>query len=231
MRRSAWLRASLAGGLVGLVACTTPATSVPTSSPMVDAVGSAETTEAPITYPADNMWGLLSTSAGTGSGAANVTDAARLADVVVVGRWVGLERGDGVADSGAEPGWYAIADIEIEGTEKGTAMVGSDGYLHVPFLLVLGGAQYPDKEFADLQRSIPTDPALLFLISWDHYFARAGGDVPVWLEGLNRADIYRTIGADGAIRLVAGKLDAPPFDESWLTSIDGLSLDEVRAGL
>jgi len=186
----------------------------------------------PLTYPADNMWGFLSTSAGTPSGTGNLREAAALSDLVLLGRFVGLERGGGYGAPNEGVGWYAIALIDIESRLQGNPSLGQDGLLRVPFLLALGvpgdnEPAYPEKEFADLSRSIPKDPALLFLSSWTAYFDRAGTEVPAWLADLDRSDIYRTIGADGAVRVVDGVLQTAPYSESWNSSLNGLTIDDL----
>ncbi|MBA2701229.1 MAG: hypothetical protein H0U58_05930, partial [Chloroflexi bacterium] len=114
--------------------------------------------------------------------------------------------------------------------------LGDDGRLRVPFLLVLGApgsteGAYPEKEFTDLSRSIPKDPALLFLSTWASYFDRAGGGVPDWLADLDRSDIYRTIGADGAVRVIDGDLQPSPYAETWVSSLGGRTIADVRREL
>ena len=69
-------------------------------------------TEAPIYYPL-SMWGDLSTG-GLNSGATSLRKAARIADLVIVGRWVGLERDKGYGEPGQEIGWYATALLEVD---------------------------------------------------------------------------------------------------------------------
>lgn len=177
------------------------------------------------------MWGFLSTSAGTPSGATNVQDAAALSDVVLVGRFVGIERFEGYGAPGEGVGWYAVALIDVDSSLKGSPTLGDDGLLRVPFLLGLGApeseAGYPEKQFADLSRSIPSDPALLFLTTWAAYFARAGTEVPDWLTDLNRPDIYRTIGVDGAVRVVDGVLQPMPYSETWDSNLEGLRVEDL----
>lgn len=158
-------------------------------------------------------------------------DAVALSDVVAVGRFVGLERGDGYGAANEGVGWYAVALIEVDSTMKGTPSLSDDGLLRVPFLLALGapGAEsaYPEKEFADLSRSIPSDPALLFLTTWAAYFDRAGTEVPDWLATLDRADIYRTIGTDGAVRMVDGTLEPSPYSETWDSTLEGQTVEDL----
>ncbi len=193
-------------------------------------------TDPPIQYPPDNVWAFLSTSAGTPSGADGLDRAAMIADLIVVGRFIGLEKGRAYGAPGEGPGWYAVALIDVESTERGNASVGDGGLLRVPFLLALGApgtpeADYPEKEFADVSQSIPEDPALLFLSTWKSYFDRAETEVPDWLDGLDRSDIYRTIGADGAVRVVDGKLEPSPYAETWVADLEGMTLDGLRTAL
>ena len=204
----------------------------PSPTPDVDPASPVIGTDPPNTYTPDNMWAFLSTSAGTPSGAASLQEAAALSDLVAVGRFVGLERGKGYGAPKEGVGWYAIALIEIESTLQGSPALGDDGLLRVPFVLTLGppgdvDPEYPDKEFGDLARSLPSDPALLFLTNWAAYFDRAGAEVPEWLADLDRSDIYRTIGADGAVRVVDGALQPTPYSETWDSTLAGLMIKDL----
>lgn len=180
--------------------------------------------EEPITYPPDNVWRLLATAAGSMSGATDAQSASELADTVVVGQIRGVSAGEGYGPTNQDLGWYAIASIEVQ-----SVVTGEDPgpTLEIPFMLVMGGDRFPQKELADVQRSIPTDPALLFLQSWESYFDMSATEVPSWLKNLDRPDLYRTIGVDGAIRVVDGELDPPTHEESWATSLKGVTLDDV----
>ena len=77
------------------------------------------------------------------------------------------------------------------------------------------------------QRSIPKHSAVMFLQSWESYFDMSGTAVPAWLAGLDSPDYFRTIGVDGAIRVVEGKLDPPTHEESWTQALKGVSLDDA----
>lgn len=184
-------------------------------------------TPGPITYPPDNMWAFLSTTPGLEPVAETLAEASAYADAVLVGRFVGVERGGGYGAPGEPVGWYAVALVDVDSTLKGTPNLDAHGFLRVPFLLTLDGNSYPEKEFADLERSLPQDPALLLLVSWATYFDRAGGNVPTWLDELNADNLYRTIGGDGAIRVVNGELTPPPYSEGWPAELLGGRLEDV----
>lgn len=214
---------------------TSPATADPgTPAPVIEPSPQASkgVIDPPISYSPDHMWGFLSTSAGTPSGARSLQDAAALADVVIVGHFKGIERGGGYGAPGEGVGWYATALIEIESTLKGKPEVDDGGLLRVPFLMVLeaptvADSAYPDKAFEDLSRSIPDDPALLFLRTWKNYFDRAGTEPPSWLADLYRSDLYRTIGADGAVKVVNGILEPSQYSETWDSSLKGQAVPEL----
>ncbi len=195
-----------------------------TATPAATSVG-----EEPITYPPDNMWTFLSSAATESRRTEDLAAATAFAEAVVVGRYVDVERGPGYGPEGGTIGWYAVALIEPDRVIKGKPRVMSDGFIRVPFMLVLGGDDYPSKEFADLQRSIPTDPALLFLYSWAAYWDRAGGGhPPAWLDGLNTEDQYKTItSADGAFRIEDGRLAPMAYAEGWPVACRDLLVDDV----
>ncbi|MGH9424019.1 MAG: hypothetical protein ACRD3J_28855, partial [Thermoanaerobaculia bacterium] len=118
--------------------------------------------EGPISYSPDNMWGFLATAPGEVRRADDLAGAVAFSKLVVVGRYVGVEKGPGYGPAGGGIGWYAVAVIKVESVLKGTPILGPDGNLRVPFLLVMGADRYPEKELADLQGSIPVEPALLY---------------------------------------------------------------------
>jgi hypothetical protein len=184
--------------------------------------------EEPITYPPDNMWDFLSTAPGQTRRAENLAGAVDFAELIVIGKYIGVERGPGYGPEGGNQGWYAVALIQAESVVQGSTQVQADGLIRVPFLFVLGGDEYPAKEFADLQRSLPADPALLFLYSWKTYWERAGdSDVPAWLQGLDTSDQYKTIGADGVLRIVDGRVEPMAFVEAWPTACSGTAVEEL----
>ncbi len=194
------------------------------ATPVATSVG-----EEPITYPPDNMWRFLSSADTDSRQTADLTGATEFAEVVVVGRYVDVERGPGYGPDGGTIGWYAVALIEPDRVIKGEPRVKPDGFIRVPFMLVLGAEEYPEKEFEDLKRSIPADPALLFLYSWAAYWDRAGGgDPPAWLDGLNTEDQYKTItSVDGAFRIEDGRLAPMAYAEGWPTACRDLPVDDV----
>lgn len=141
---------------------------------------------------------------------------------------MGLSRhGPGYGPAGGSQGRYAIALIHVQTVVKGTPILGSDGLLRIPFMLVMGADRYPEKEFTDLQRSIPADPALLYLYSWADYFDLAGAEVPGWLDDLDDPAKYKTIGGDGAFRVVGGRVRSPAYWEGWPLDCDGLQIEAM----
>lgn len=220
-----------------MIACSgVPGASAEPSSPLEQPLPSgldeepAGETEGPITYPPDNMWSFLSTTPGLEAQGTTLIEAVEFAEVIVVGRMVGVERGDGYGAPGEGVGWHAIALIDPDEAIKGTPLVEADGLIRVQFLHVIGDDTFPAKEFADLERSIPRDPAVLFLYSWASYYERAGLEVPDWLAATNVADRYRTIAGDGHLRVVDGRVQPPAFmDDAWPAAYRGVPLHEFAA--
>lgn len=178
--------------------------------------------EKPIHYPSDNMWAFLASSAEGSRQADTLEGAVEFADVVLVGRYVGLERG---ARYGSD--WLAVAKIEVDQTVKGTPKLGPDGLLRIEFVLVVGGGSYPERTFNNLARSIPTEPALLYLSTWASYLELIGGGFPDLEARKDLDSIYRTIGGDGAMRIVAGKMAPSSHVEGWPSTLRGVDLDTV----
>jgi hypothetical protein len=185
--------------------------------------------EQPIDYTPDMMWGMLATASGETHRADDLAGAVDFAELVVVGRYVRVERGPAYGPPGGSQGWYAIAVLRVESAAKGIPILASDGLLRVPFLLVLGSDRYPEKEFADLQRSVPPDPALLFLFSWAAYFDLIGGNETPWLTHLDDPAKYKTIGGDGAFTIVDGLVRSPKYAEGWPVDCDGARIDAIVA--
>lgn len=181
-----------------------------------------------VRYPPDNMWAFLSSTPGLQRGYEDLAGAVAGSDAVVVGRFVGLERGPAYAAPGEIPGWHAIARIQVDTVLKGTPTLMADGTVHVQFVLVVGGTGYPDETFANLNQSIPDGPALLFLDTWATYFSRAGGDLPKGFEALDSREIYRTIGGDGAIRIDQGLMSPPEYVDGWPLDLKGAPIDAVE---
>lgn len=178
--------------------------------------------EEPITYPADNMWAFLATMPGLQRRSESLAEAVAFSDAVVVGRYVGVERGGQYGSDST-----AIALIAVDSIAKGSPKIGSDGFLRVEFVLVVGSPKYPEKEFADLQRSIPKDPALLYLFSWDSYFKLIKDDIPGWSNRSDLSDVYKTIGGDGALRIVDGRIEAPSYVDGWPTALEDAPIASV----
>ncbi len=201
---------------------TIPAQAAPVASPPpVDGRPAGETA-GPIMYPPDTMWAFLSTMPDLHRRAGTLAAAVDFAEVVVVGRYAGVERG---ARYGSDT--TVVALIEVQSVVKGTPNLGPDGLLRVEFVIVNGPGGYPEKVFADLERSIPRDPALLYLFSWASYLDLIGDALPSW-AGIDRADRYKTIGGDGAMRVVNGKIEPSPHVDGWPTELRGLGIEQVK---
>lgn len=213
---------TVAPGAVPVPAVPVPAEPAPGASEPVGGQLAGET-EGPITYPPDNMWAFLTSMAAEQRRSDTLAEAVDFAEVVVVGRYVGVERG---ARYGSDS--TAVALIEVDSIVKGTPKLGPDGLLRVEFILVVGGPGYPEKQFADLQRSIPKDPALLYLFSWASFFDLTGEQVPGWRAGIDRPDVYKTIGGDGAMRVVNGRIEPPPYVDGWPTALRGAGIEQVK---
>ncbi|MFP5343323.1 MAG: hypothetical protein ACLGIJ_10435 [Candidatus Limnocylindria bacterium] len=244
-------RGSLAGVvLLVLAACSAPLASgddvqVPAATVDRESAAALESAAAPtdtpgtlddepVSYSPQSVWNLLATSAGYNSGAQSVAGASDQSELVVVGRFVDLERGDGYGAPGESVGWYAIATIEVDQVLHGSGGEKAGDRIQVPFLLTLGspGTPYPEKEFSDVDRSRPKEPAVLFLVSWATAWDRIETDVPDWLSELDRPDLFRTIGADGALPLVAGSVSDVVLENdmpSWRLEVAGKDLDAVIA--
>lgn len=183
--------------------------------------------------PPQSRWDRLAT--GNLPGAVSLGGAAAISDLIVVGRWVGLERGESYGTPENETvEWFAVAVIEVDTLIQGSLPDAATKAIRVPFLLSFGlvGSMYLEKDYQTIDRARPEDPAVLFLQSWSSYFARAGGDVPDWVKGLDRADIYRTIGLDGALPLVGGRVSDIAFENDmpgWRLDLAGKAMDEVTA--
>lgn len=98
---------------------------------------------------------------------------------------------------------------------------------------MVGGGTYPERTFANLQRSIPKEPALLYLYSWASYMDEIGGGFPDFEARKDLDSIYKTIGGDGAMRIVEGKIAPSSYVEGWPNDLRGVDLatvlDRVRA--
>ena len=213
MRTTLVLRLTLALLLTGCAAFM-PSVS-PSSSP-----GPA----GPITYTADQMWALMSGMASDQRRAETLEGAVDFAELVVVGRYVGVERGGQYGSDST-----AVALIAVDSIAKGEPKLGTDGLLRIEFILVVGSPSYPKKEFADLQRSIPKDPALLFLFTWESYMELIGGGLPAWDARRDLTRTYKTIGGDGAMRVVDGRIQPPAFVLGWPLTLRGSEIDAVLA--
>lgn len=186
--------------------------------------------------PPQVLWDHLAT--GNLPGALSLGEAVADSDLIVVGRWIDLERGDPYWTPENETvGWFAVAVIEVDSLIQGSLPDARSQTIRVPFLLSFGlvGSVYPEKEFDAVDRALPKDPAVLFLWSWSKSLALAGSDVPGtevpdWVKGLNRPDIYRTIGTDGALPLEDGSVSDVVYEfdmPRWRIDLAGQKLDTI----
>lgn len=176
--------------------------------------------------PPQAAWNALAT--GDLNGARSLAEAASISDLVVVGRWIGTERFGAIGDG--LTGHYAIAVIGIDRLVLGTLPPGCVELVRVPFLLSLGAPSFPEADFATAARTRPHEPALLFLQSWAGAWDRAGGELPDWVAPLDRYDLYRTIGIDGALPLVGDRVSAIVFENDmagWRLGVAEVPLDEL----
>jgi hypothetical protein len=174
------------------------------------------------------MWAFPSSMGEGMRRADSLEEAVAFAELVVVGRYVGVERGGKYGSDST-----AVALIAVDSIAKGVPKLGPDSLLRVEFILVVGSPTYPEKEFADLQRSIPKDPALVFLFTWESYLKLIGGGLPAWEAREDLARIYKTIGGDGAMRVINGRIEPSPYVEGWPTTLRGDEIgpviDAIRA--
>ncbi|MGH7488914.1 MAG: hypothetical protein ACREMY_25425, partial [bacterium] len=94
----------------GPIAPTTPAasqTSFGSVTPKSAAPSISNEAEGPISYSPDNMWGFLATAPGEVRRADDLAGAVAFSRLVVVGRYVGVEKGPGYGPAGGGIGWYA----------------------------------------------------------------------------------------------------------------------------
>jgi len=168
------------------------------------------------------MWAFLASTPGLQRQANSLAEAVDFSDLVVVGRYVGVERGGQYGEDAT-----AVALIAVDSVAKGVPNLGSDVLLRIEFILVVGSPTYPEKEFADLQRSIPKDPALLYLSSWQSYLGQLNQQFPGWSARQDLATIYKTIGGDGAMRVVNGRIDPPSYVDGWPTTLRGAEVEAL----
>ena len=188
------------------------------SSPPVEEQPAGETA-GPITYDPGSMWSFLASMGEGMRGAETLAGAVDFAELIVVGCYVDVERGGRYGSDST-----AVALIDVDSVIKGTPNLGPDGLLWVEFVLAVGGS-YPEKLFADLERSIPRDPALLYLFRWAS-FMDTWGETPGWSTRTDLANVYKTIGGDGAMRVVDGKI-AAAYVDGWPMELRGIGIEQV----
>lgn len=177
--------------------------------------------------PPQAAWDLFAT--GNSNGARTLAEAAATSDVVLVGRWIGTEPLARIGDPGGSMlDHYVVAVIRIDRLVLGALPPGCFDLVRVAF--ELGSSS--EADLAALERARPVEPALLFLRSWAGTWDRAGGELPEWVAPLDRYDIYRTIGIDGALPLVGDQVSAVVFENDmprWRLALAGKALDEVMS--
>lgn len=184
-------------------------------------------------FPPQTAWNAL--AAGGSNGALSMNEATTIADLVLIGRWVGNERFGSLGDPGESLlGHYAVAVIRVDRLIHGTLPEGCVDLVRVPFLLEFGsaGSPFPESAFTALGRTRPKDPALLFLQSWGGMWDRAGGELPDWVAPLDRTDIYRTIGIDGALPIEGDRVSSIVFENDmapWRLAVAGAPVDGLIA--
>lgn len=227
----------IAGAFVALVlvaACSAAAPALDASEAPPTQDPSARAIVDP-TYPPQSTWNALATGYSN-SGATSIDEAVTIAEIVVVGRFVGLERGKAYGAPGEDVGWYATASIEIDEVLSGDSAVKQGDHVAVPLMLTMAapGSEFPEDAFSAMERSRPVQPAVLFLVSWSTVWDRVNTKVPGWLEDLDRHDLYRTIGIDGALPLEDGRIsegvDAADM-APWRVEVAGTRLRSVAEAI
>jgi len=181
--------------------------------------------------PPQAEWDRL--AAGASNGATSLHDAIATSDLVLVARWVGHERFGSLGDPGASLlGHYAVAVMHVDRLIHGTLPPGCVDFVRVPFLLEFGsaGSPFPEVAFAALQRTRLEDPAVLFLQSWGGMWERSGGELPDWVAPLDRTDIYKTIGIDGALPIEGDRVSDIVFENDmapWRQAVAGARVEDV----
>lgn len=174
---------------------------------------------------------------GMNSGAQTVLEASSLAEVVVVGRWVAVEPDKGYGAPGESlVGWYATALIEVDQVLKGPADIQVGAHVRVPFELgmSLAGGTYPESQVAEADKTRPPGSALLFLESYSTFWDRTNTDVPDWIRDLDKPDLYRLIGADGAVPLVGEAVSDVVYETEmppWRLEAAGQDLSTLSADI
>lgn len=180
-----------------------------------------------IDYSPDNFWRAMATSPETDARTMSLEDALTNAEVIVVGRAIDVVEAGGYGAPGEPVLWYGEAVVEVSEVLKGQPALDESGFLRVPFAVAFSET-YPTKQLTNFQRSIPEGRAVLLMMSWAKYFeSTSGGDTPTWIEGLNRADRYRTIGPEGAMRITSSGIEPPPA-EGWPQMLESLSLADLK---
>lgn len=225
-----------AGSLVSVRVAKEEAATLPDPTPSVACrpfAAAAELATHTGPLPPQAAWNGL--AGGGSNGALSLQDATTVADLVLIGRWVGNERFGSLGDPGESLlGHYAVAVIRVDRLIHGTLPEGCVDLVRVPFLLEFGsaGSPFPKSAFTALERTRPKDPALLFLQSWGGMWDRAGGELPEWVAPLDRPDLYKTIGIDGALPIEGDRVSSVVFENdmaAWRLAVAGAPVDDLIA--
>ena len=186
----------------------------------------------PIDYTPDQFWAMMANVPDFKPSTGSLDEALKVADLIVVGLAVDVVEVGGYGAPGEPTMWYAEAVVEISEVLKGKPDLDDSGLLHIPFYIGMGfDDTYPTHVLKDFQRSMASEPAVLLLTSWAKHFESTGGDTPNWIDGLNRTDLYKTIGPEGAMQSPASGL-TPPLAEGWpQQELVGVSLSDLKERL
>lgn len=169
----------------------------------------------PIDYTPDQFWAMMATVPDFEPRTGSLGEALDSAELVVVGRAIDVVEFGGYGAADEPTPWYAEAVIEVSEILKGRPGLDDSGLLRIPFAVGMTfDDTFPTHVLKDFQRSMAKGSAVLLLTSWATYFESTGGDVPKWLASLDRTDLYKTIGPEGAMRITASGI-APPLAEGW----------------
>lgn len=218
-----------------LVAACSAAVSAPASTRVPSPPDPSAQDSADPSYSPQHTWNALATGFSN-SGATSLDEATAMSEIVVVGRFVGLERGKAYGAPGEDIGWYATALIEIDEVLSGDPAIKQGTRVDAPLMLTMDSPEstYPVIALSEMERSRPDQPAVLFLVSWATVWDRIDTKVPDWLKDLDRYDLYRTIGIDGALPLEDGVVSGVVNEADlakWRVDAAGASLASVAEAI
>lgn len=144
-------------------------------------------------------------------------------DAVVVGMIVGIESGPPNEDEYGNLIFTATFRIKIDTILHGKVLESSPDHLSVSKFLGLArvGDRYDfDDRFAQFERSLPMDQAIIFLLNTVAFAGRIGSEVPSDLD----PTAYQLNGGQAYVRDVDGLATVPSLT-GWPASLDGGSFD------